>query len=138
MVGTPGLYTDEHVAQWKAITDRVKAKGGVMFTQLWALGRTQDGQSGIPVVSASDIPMAEGKPVPHALTKAEIDEYVQDYASSSKRAIDAGFEGIEVHGARKLCPSQHVLPLTNTQTGISSTSSSPQRATSGRTTTEDQ
>jgi NADPH2 dehydrogenase len=104
MVGTPGLYTDAHVAQWKQVTDRVHAKGGKMIVQLWALGWTQDGKSGIQVVSASDKPMAEGKPAPHSLTKEEIAEYVADYASSSKRAMDAGFDGIEVHGARKSSP----------------------------------
>ena len=101
MVGTPGLFTEEHVAGWKRINERIHAKGGKTIVQLWALGRTQDGQSGIPVVSASAIPMAEGKPVPHALTKEEIDEYVADYANSAKMAMDAGFDGIEVHGARE-------------------------------------
>lgn len=104
MVGTPGLYTDEHVAEWKAITDKVHAKGAKIITQLWALGRTQDGKSGIPIVSASATPMAEGKPVPHALTEEEIKEYIQDYANSSKKAIEAGFDGIEVHGAREFFP----------------------------------
>lgn len=100
MVGTPGLFTDEHVRQWKTITDRVHAKGGKIVVQLWALGRTQDGKSGIRVVSASNIPL-EGKPTPEALTVDEIQSYVRDYAESAKKAMEAGFDGIEVHGARE-------------------------------------
>lgn len=102
MVGTPGLFTDEHVAQWRKITDRVHAKGAKIVVQLWALGRTQDGKSGVRVVSASDVAL-DGKPKPEALTVEEVQSYVQDYANSAKLAIEAGFDGIEVHGARK-CP----------------------------------
>lgn len=102
MVGTPGLFTDDHVKQWRQITDRVHAKGGKIVVQLWALGRTQDGKSGVRVVSASDIPL-DGKPKPEALTVEEVRGYVQDYADAAKRAIDAGFDGIEVHGAREWC-----------------------------------
>lgn len=102
MVGTPGLCTDEHARQWKVITDRVHAKGGKIVVQLWALGRTQDGKSGIEVVSASDIPI-EGKPTPRALSLEEIQEYIADYEAAAIRAMKAGFDGIEVHGARR-CP----------------------------------
>lgn len=116
MVGTPGLYTDAHVAEWKHVTDRVHAKGGKMIVQLWALGWTQDGKSGIPVVSASDKPMKEGGPVPHSLTKEEIAEYVADYASSAKRAMDAGFDGIEVHGAHGYLVNQFFSAASNHRT----------------------
>jgi len=116
MVGTPGLFTEEHVAGWKRINERIHAKGGKTIVQLWALGRTQDGQSGIPVVSASAIPMAEGKPVPHALTKEEIDEYVADYANSAKMAMDAGFDGIEVHGAHGYLVNQFFSTASNQRT----------------------
>lgn len=111
MVGTPGLFTTQHAEDWKRITDKVHAKGGKIFTQLWALGRTQDGQSGIEVVSASDIPLAEGKPAPRPLTVDEIREYVQDYASAAKLAMQAGFDGIEVHGARESGCSPVANPL---------------------------
>lgn len=100
MVGTPGLFTEEHVKQWKVVTDKVHAKGGKMVVQLWALGRTQSGESGIPVTSASEIGI-EGKPVPRALSADEVKGFVQDYADAAKRAIEAGFDGIEIHGARK-------------------------------------
>jgi NADPH2 dehydrogenase len=99
--GAPGLYTPDHVTKWKRITDRVHAKGGKVVVQLWAAGWTNDGKSGVPVVSAGDKPMAEGKPVPHALTEEEIQEYIDDYTQSAKYAIEAGFDGIELHGARE-------------------------------------
>jgi 2,4-dienoyl-CoA reductase-like NADH-dependent reductase (Old Yellow Enzyme family) len=100
MVGTPGLYNDEHVRRWKVVTDKIHAKGGKVVVQLWALGRTQDGKSGIRVVSASDIGI-DGKPTPEALDEKEIQSYIDDYATSAKLAMEAGFDGIEVHGARK-------------------------------------
>lgn len=137
MVGTPGLYTDEHVAAWKVITDKVHSKGGKIVTQLWALGRTQDGKSGIPVVSASNIPMAEGKPVPKALTKEEIQEYVKDYADSAKKAMDAGFDGIEVHGARECRSEEEGIGGADLQTDIWSTNSSHLPVTTVRTSMAD-
>ena len=100
MVGTPGLYTKDHAKKWKAINEKIHAKGGKVIVQLWALGRTQDGASGIRVVSASDIGL-DGKPQPEALSKEEIQSYIVDYANSAKLAMEAGFDGIEVHGARK-------------------------------------
>lgn len=70
--GGPGLYTASHVAKWKGIVDRVHAKGGKIIVQLWAAGWTNDGKSGIEVVSPGDIPQAPGHPKPRALTEEEI------------------------------------------------------------------
>lgn len=80
------------------------AKGGKIVVQLWASGWTNDGKAGIPIVSAGDRPMAEGKPAPHALTEEEIQEYIKDHVESAKMAMEAGFDGIELHGARMSIP----------------------------------
>jgi 2,4-dienoyl-CoA reductase-like NADH-dependent reductase (Old Yellow Enzyme family) len=108
---TPGLYTQEHVKEWKKTTDRVHAKGGAIFTQLWALGRANGGESGVKVVSAGDIKDDSGteggaggkeKAVPTPLTIEDIKRYQKAFADSSKLAVEAGFDGIELHGAREL------------------------------------
>lgn len=101
MPGTPGLYTDEHVRQWRKINDRVHARGGKIVVQLWSAGWTQDGKSGVEIVSSGDKPMAEGKPAPRALTTEEVKSYVEDHVEAAKRAVEAGFDGIEIHGARE-------------------------------------
>lgn len=107
---TPGLYTDEHVREWKKVTDRVHAKGGFIYTQLWALGRAQGGETGIKVVSSGDVvddsKSAGGaggaeKQKPTPLTKEDIKRYQASFADSAKKAVEAGFDGIELHGARE-------------------------------------
>jgi len=109
---TPGIFTDEQVAGWKAVTDAVHAKGGKMVAQLWHVGRVSVSAyqpDGGPGVAPSAI-AAEGqamKPdfsmvpfeVPRALTVDEIAGIVADYAHAAGQARKAGFDGVEVHGA---------------------------------------
>lgn len=114
--GAPGLYTSEHVTKWKRIVDRVHAKGGKIVVQLWASGWTNDGKAGIPIVSAGDRPMAEGKPAPHALTEEEIQEYIKDHVESAKMAMEAGFDGIELHGAHGYLINQFFSTNANNRT----------------------
>ena len=71
------------------------------------LGRANGGQSDVEVVSASDIPLpskeGEGpKPKPRALTTEEVGQFVEKFAQGCKYAIEAGFDGVEIHGAREL------------------------------------
>ena len=103
--GGPGLYTASHVAKWKRIVDRVHAKGGKIIVQLWAAGWTNDGKSGIEVVSPGDIPQAPGRPKPRALTEEEIWEYIRDYTESAKLAMEAGFDGVELQAreSKRIC-----------------------------------
>jgi N-ethylmaleimide reductase len=114
-LGAPGLYTDRQVAGWKAVVSGVQAKGGHIFAQLWHTGRSSHVAmtGGATPVSASvdpgywehpkhlvSIPGGWAQPSPHrALTVAEIAGIVQDYRRAAQRAIDAGFEGVEVHAA---------------------------------------
>lgn len=103
--GGPGLYTASHVAKWKRIVDRVHAKGGKIIVQLWAAGWTNDGKSGIEVVSPGDIPQAPGRPKPRASTEEEIWEYIRDYTESAKLAMEAGFDGVELQAreSKRIC-----------------------------------
>jgi N-ethylmaleimide reductase len=114
-LGAPGLYSDPQVAGWTAITSAVKAKGGHMFAQLWHTGRSSHTAmtGGQMPVSASvneaywlhpnhlvSIPGGWTQPSPHrALKISEIHGIVQDYKHAAERAMDAGFEGVELHAA---------------------------------------
>ena len=107
---SPGIYADAHVDGWRRVTDAVHDAGGRMLLQLWHQGRTShpdflDGRQPVgPSAVAADgkAHTAKGaKPyvTPHALTVDEIAATVRDYADAAGRARDAGFDGVEVHGA---------------------------------------
>lgn len=131
-LGAPGLYTDEQVMGWKAITSAVKAKGGHMYAQLWHTGRSSHTAmtGGAQPVTASvhesywknpnhlvSIPGAWSQPSPHrALSKPEIAEIVEDYRKAAQRAIDAGFEGVEVHAANGYLMDQFLQNGSNQRT----------------------
>ncbi|KAI5276614.1 FMN-linked oxidoreductase [Aureobasidium subglaciale] len=100
----PGIYTAAQIKAWKEIVDSVHAKGGVIYMQLWALGRTADPSAlkkdGYELCSSSDIPMSDNSPKPRPLTEDEIQILIKDYANAAKNAIEgAGFDGVEIHGA---------------------------------------
>ncbi|KAF7317503.1 Nadh:flavin oxidoreductase nadh oxidase [Mycena kentingensis (nom. inval.)] len=132
----PGIWSDEQVAAWKTVTDRVHAKGSFIYMQLWALGRTANpdylAADGLPFVSASDVPMgpevlpyvpntAPAKPSeapsPRPLTVAEIKGYVAAYATAAHNAVHrAGFDGVEIHGANGYLPNQFLHEGSNVRT----------------------
>ena len=113
---TPGIYSPEQIAGWRLVTDAVHAKGGLIFAQLWHVGRVThpDNIGGQQPLSASAL-RAEGVRVfvdngsdmpgfvetvtPRALSLDEIAGIVDEYRQAARNAIDAGFDGIELHGA---------------------------------------
>ncbi|GAX72547.1 hypothetical protein CEUSTIGMA_g3.t1 [Chlamydomonas eustigma] len=112
---TPSIYSNEHMEGWKQVVKTVKGKGGIFFCQLWHVGRAshQDFQPGdaepvsssavsigssFQVFSPKDFTM-KAYPMPRALETAEVKEIVQMYRKAAKNAIDAGFDGVEVHAA---------------------------------------
>src|ERR1700728_782599 len=131
-LGAPGLYSDEQVRGWKAITDAVKAKGGHMFAQLWHTGRSSHVAmtGGAHPVTASVhesywkdpshlVSIAGGwaQSSPHrALKVPEIADIVQDYRKAAERAMDAGFEGIELHAANGYLMDQFLQDGSNQRT----------------------
>jgi len=108
----PGLFSDEQVAAWKPVTAAVHAKGGKIFAQLMHTGRASHALN-LPAGARVVGPMAVALPepvytdaeglqpatVPHALTEAEVRAVVAEYAHSATTAIEAGFDGIELHAA---------------------------------------
>ncbi|KAK3647979.1 hypothetical protein LTR56_007679 [Elasticomyces elasticus] len=100
----PGIWNTTQIAAWKVIVNAVHAKGSFIFLQLWALGRVARKDVienlGHRVVSSSARAVnGEDGDVPHALTESEIKGFVQDYADAAKNAVEAGFDGVEIHGA---------------------------------------
>lgn len=109
---TPGLHTAEQVAGWRKVTDAVHAQGGKIFVQLWHVGRMshtayQPGEkapvapSAIAAKAKTFVPgqgMVDTS-VPRALDTAEIPGIVQDFRTAARHAIEAGFDGVEIHGA---------------------------------------
>jgi NADPH2 dehydrogenase len=100
----PGLWTPEQLAGWKVVTDAVHAKGGLIFVQLWGLGRAAMAKElakfGLKTVSASALRFDEGHDVPEPLTEEGIWKIIGEYASAAKSAVEvAGFDGVEIHGA---------------------------------------
>jgi 2,4-dienoyl-CoA reductase-like NADH-dependent reductase (Old Yellow Enzyme family) len=104
----PGIFTGEQIAGWKRVTDAVHSKGGFIFCQLWHVGRATVPSflDGHDCVSSSNIPLT-GKALdgaeyaatpPKAMTVQEIQETVSEYAAAAKRALEAGFDGVEIHG----------------------------------------
>ncbi|KAF7347192.1 putative inactive dehydrogenase EasA [Mycena venus] len=117
----PGIWSDEQIAAWKKVTDRVHAKGSFMYLQLWTLGRafynySDPAEANIPYVSASDVPLTGG-PMPRALTIDEIQEYIQLYATAASNAVHkAGFDGVEIHGANGYLLDQFLHDRSNLRT----------------------
>ncbi|MCL4109816.1 UNVERIFIED_CONTAM: hypothetical protein GTU68_059563 [Idotea baltica] len=107
----PGIYSADHAEGWKKVTEAVHEKGGKIVLQLWHGGRAchpllNDGRqpvapSAIPI-TGDEIHTPEGKKpyvTPRALTDEEIPEIVAGFKKAAQHAKDAGFDGIEIHGA---------------------------------------
>ncbi|AFC86945.1 alkene reductase [Frateuria aurantia] len=125
---TPGIYTDAHVAGWKRVTDAVHAKGGHIFIQLMHAGRMSHPDNTLhhrPGVAPSAIAPGTGMftaqgmkdiPVPQALSLEAIEQTVKDFAFAARRAIEAGADGVEIHGANAYLIQQFFAPSANTRT----------------------
>lgn len=112
----PGIYTREHIEAWKKVTESVHSKGGVIYVQLWAIGRANPGSDDVKdIVSASDLSY-EGGEKPRPLTKDEIKRYVGHYKQAAVNAIEAGFDGVEIHSANGYLLQQFIEESSNNRT----------------------
>jgi N-ethylmaleimide reductase len=122
----PGLFSAEQVAGWRAVTDAVHAKGGKIFVQLMHCGRASAAANlpaGAKVVGPSEVPLGENvwtdaagqqpAATPHAMTEAEIDATLDEYANAAALAIEAGFDGVELHGANGYLIDQFLNTASN-------------------------
>ncbi len=122
----PGLFSEEQVAGWKAVTDAVHAKGGRIVAQLMHTGRVgvppnlpAGGRLVAPSALANPGQMSTdtaGKqpyPVPKAMDDADLTQAIGEYVSAAKHAVEAGFDGVELHGANGYLIEQFLNPGTN-------------------------
>src|SRR5258706_3097201 len=130
---TPGIHSPEQVAGWRRVVDRVHARGGRIFLQLWHVGRishpTLQPGGASPVAPSALKP--EGKAfvagasgngelvpmeTPRALETSEVGRVVRDYAAAARKAKEAGFDGVEIHGANGYLIDQFISSKTNQRT----------------------
>jgi N-ethylmaleimide reductase len=125
--GAPGIYSDSQIAGWQRVTNAVHAKGGRIFQQLWHVGR----QSHVDLQPNGEAPVApsaiaaEGYAytkrgeapfsMPRALELDEIPGIIEEFRSGAERALRAGFDGVEIHGANGYLPDQFLQDGTNTR-----------------------
>ena len=132
----PGIHTPEQIAGWRVVTKAVHAKGGLIFAQIWHVGRSShvslqksrqkpvssvDTQAeGVVAYSFDD----EGKPTylpqskPRALRIDEIPRITADFVQAARNAIAAGFDGVELHGANGYLLEQFISGSLNTRDDI--------------------
>ncbi|WP_182379380.1 alkene reductase [Nocardioides sp. WS12] len=127
-LNTPGVYRPEHVEGWRRVTDAVHDKGGHLFVQLMHVGRMSHPDNTphhrVPVapsaISADQdffTPTGMQKtPIPRELTTTEIAGVVAEFAQAAKSAVDAGADGVEIHGANGYLLHQFLAPNANQRT----------------------
>jgi N-ethylmaleimide reductase len=120
----PGIYSAEQIKAWKQVTEAVHEKGGKIVMQIWHAGRAAHpalnmGAENIApsaIAIEGEIHTADGKVahvVPREITVSEIPGLVQAYAQAAKNAIEAGFDGVEVHGANGYLIDQFLRDAAN-------------------------
>ncbi|MCC8199181.1 MAG: alkene reductase [Tannerellaceae bacterium] len=127
-IRVPGIYTPEQIAGWRKSTGAVHAKGGKIFAQIWHEGRLS-----LPEVLDGHLPMApsainpgtkvfsptgefKDTTTPHAMTIEEVKQTVQDFAQAAANALQAGFDGVEIHAANGYLFHQFFMKCSNTRT----------------------
>lgn len=129
---TPGIYSQAQIKGWQDITSAVHAKGGLIFLQLWHVGRVSHSSlqpGGVLPVAPSAVPItgegllamtASGKPepyeTPHALTTEEVADVVEAFRQGAHNAMEAGFDGVEIHGANGYLIEQFLQSRSNQRT----------------------
>ncbi|WP_308921174.1 alkene reductase [Janthinobacterium sp. J1-1] len=130
---TPGLYTDDQGQAWRRVTDAVHAAGGRIFAQLWHVGRNSHvslQEAGAAPVSpvarrahgvqtyawtAPGVPGHVATSAPRALATEEVAAIASDFVAAGRRAMQAGFDGVEVHGANGYLFEQFINGELNTR-----------------------
>jgi len=121
----PGIFSDQHIKGWKLVTEAVHQNGTKIFLQLMHTGRighTANLPENVRLVGVSAIPAAgqiatdmgsQDHSLPEALTAEGVEIVIASYVEAAKKAIAAGFDGIEVHGANGYLVEQFLNPNVN-------------------------
>lgn len=131
---TPGIYSQAQIAGWKKVTDQVHAEGGIIFAQLWHVGRVShhslQPEGGAPVAPSAiradavkvfiETEPGEGALAdpsePRELSTTEVQQLVALYAQAARNALEAGFDGVELHCANGYLINQFISEHTNQRT----------------------
>jgi N-ethylmaleimide reductase len=128
--GVPGIYSEQQIEGWRKVVDAVHAKGGIIFLQLWHVGRVSHSSfqpGGVLPVAPSAVPIADLKTAtadgkvalyetPRALETSEIPGVIDAYRQGANNALKAGFDGVEIHGANGYLIEQFLQSHTNLRT----------------------
>jgi N-ethylmaleimide reductase len=129
--GVPGIYSEAQIKGWRNVVDAVHAKGGLIFLQLWHVGRVSHSSyqpGGVLPVAPSAVPIsaelktmtADGKPAsyetPRALQTVEVAGIVEAFRQAASNAMKAGFDGVEIHGANGYLIEQFLQSRSNLRT----------------------
>ncbi len=123
----PGIYRDDQIAGWRSVTDAVHDAGGRIYCQIWHCGRVAhpDMRGGEAPVAPSPLPakgdffLPRGRvdfPIPRELSANEIPGIVETFAQATRNARDAGFDGVELHGANGYLHDQFLQDISNHRT----------------------
>jgi N-ethylmaleimide reductase len=128
---TPGIYSDAQIAGWRKVVDAVHAKSGLIFLQLWHVGRVSHSSfhggalpvapSAVPITGTGMMAMtADGKVAPYetprALETEEIADVIETFRQGARNALAAGFDGVEIHGANGYLLEQFLQSGSNQRT----------------------
>jgi N-ethylmaleimide reductase len=130
--GVPGIYSSAQIEGWRGVVDAVHAKGGLIFLQLWHVGRVSHSShqpggalpvapSAVPITNEGMLAMtADGKMVPYetprALETEEVGQVIEAFRQAAKNAKEVGFDGVEIHGANGYLLEQFLQSHTNLRT----------------------
>src|ERR1700746_3851034 len=129
--GVPGIWTEQQVEGWRQVVDAVHAKGGIIFLQLWHVGRVSHSSfqpngalpvapSAVAISNEYKTVRAHGKPTiyetPRALETDEVPGIVAAFREAARNAMQAGFDGVEIHGANGYLLEQFLQSRTNLRT----------------------
>lgn len=126
-VNTPGIYSREQTEGWKKITKAVHDEGGKIFIQLWHVGRLTHPyflEGKLPIAPSAINPnhpirTPEGEKssvAPRAMSKDDIKNVINEFASAAANAVEAGFDGVEIHSSNGYLLHQFFAPCSNVRT----------------------
>ena len=119
--GFPGQFSvddDQFIPSLRRLAETIQAKGSKAILQIYHGGR-QSPPELLPdqqPISASSVPSSEGAPVPREMTEEDIQRVIKAFGEATRRAIEAGFDGVEIHGANTYLIQQFFSPHSNRRT----------------------
>ncbi|WVQ86168.1 hypothetical protein IAT38_008336 [Cryptococcus sp. DSM 104549] len=109
----PGIWSAEQVEAWKKVTAAVHAKGGLIFSQIWAIGRVGLPENVPKVFAPSAIPAEGHTDNLSVMTVEDIDRFVEHFKQAALNAVEAGFDGVEIHGANGYLLDEFIQSVSN-------------------------